>query len=247
MPVSTLEEAAAWVDRVGLALVFPKDDLVLPSLWYAAGGADRFSERDESGEFVRWVPPMDFVWSAKSALPGRGLCCGGNHLRGRASLISHELLPTVVAATPRGEPNEVEGEVLDVLESAGPTSARELPELLPHRERKTVRAALDRLQRRLVVTNAGLEQEADRWPANVVDLVDRRYPERLGALPDADDARRTLAERLLATAGELSAADVAAVFGWRKKEAEAVLTTLDAETRDDNGTQVWRSARPAAS
>ena len=195
MTVSTLEEAAAWVDRVGLALVFPKDDLVLPSLWYAAGGADRFSERDESGEFVRWVAPMDFVWGAKSALPGRGLCCGGNHLRGRASLISHELLPALVAATPRDEPNEVEREVLDVLESAGPTSARELPELLPHRERKTVRAALDRLQRRLVVTNAGLEEEADRWPANVVDLVDRRYADRLRELPDREDARRTLAER----------------------------------------------------
>ena len=239
MTVSTLDEAAAWVDRVGLALVFPKDDLVLPSLWYEAGGADTFSVRDEEGGFVRWVDPMDFVWGAKSALPGRGLCCGGNHLRGRASLISHELLPALAAVQRSGEePSELEREVLDLLASAVPTSTRELPELLPHRERKTVRAALDRLQRRLVVTNAGLE-ETDGWPANVVDLVDRRYADRLRSVPSAEEARRILAERVLAFARELSAVDLAAVFAWRKKEAQAVLESLAVEARDDQGTTVW--------
>jgi chromosome segregation and condensation protein ScpB len=239
MIVATLEEAAAWVDRVGLALVFPKDDLVLPSLWYAAGGADTFSVRDEEGGFVRWVEPMGFVWGAKSELPGQGLCCGGNHLRGRASLISHDLLPALVAVhRSADEPSEAEREVLDLLASAGPTSTRELPELLPHRERKTVRAALDRLQRRLLVTNAGLE-ETDGWPANVVDLVDRRYADRLRSMPPADEARRILAERLLASARELSAADLAAVFAWRKKESQAVLESLPAEARDDQGTTVW--------
>jgi hypothetical protein len=44
--VTTVEEAAAWVDRVGIALVFPKDDVVLPSLWVAAGGTDAYAERD---------------------------------------------------------------------------------------------------------------------------------------------------------------------------------------------------------
>ena len=33
--IDTLEAAAAWVDEVGLALLFPKADVVLPSLWEA--------------------------------------------------------------------------------------------------------------------------------------------------------------------------------------------------------------------
>ena len=243
MLVRTVEEAAAWVDRVGLALVFPKDDLVLPSLWYAAGGADTYAERDADGGFVRWVEPMSFVWGAKSELPARGLCCGGNHLRGRASLVSHELVPALIAVSRgRDEPSDVEREVIDVLESAGPTSTRELPELLAHRERRAVRAALDRLQRDLLVTNAGLEQH-DRWPANIVDLVERRYADRLRSAPARDEACRTLAGRLLAAAGELSAADLAAVFGWRKKRAVDVLESLGVERADDHGVTVWRAPR----
>jgi hypothetical protein len=31
--VRTLSQAARWVDKVGLALLFPKADVVLPSLW----------------------------------------------------------------------------------------------------------------------------------------------------------------------------------------------------------------------
>jgi hypothetical protein len=244
MPVSTLEEAAAWVDRVGLALVFPKDDLVLPSLWYVAGGADTFAERDEQGGFVRWVEPMGFVWGAKSNLPGRGLCCAGSHLRGRASLIAHDVVPALVAATrTEAEPSALEREIVDVLASAGATSTRELPELLQHHERRAVRAALERLQRRFVITNAGLEEDADRWPANVVDLVERRYGHCLRSLPSAEEARRLLAERLLGAAGELSAADLAAVFAWRKREAQAVLESLDAETRADRGVTVWVAPR----
>jgi hypothetical protein len=150
-----------------------------------------------------------------------------------------------VAAT-RGaeEPSEVESEVLDLLASVGPTSAREVPELLPQHERKAVRAALDRLQRRLLVTNAGLE-ESEGWPANVVDLVERRYADLLRAPPDREAARRTLAGRLHDSAGELSAADVAAVFAWRKKEAEAVLESLGVERREEQGVAVWRTAKRA--
>jgi hypothetical protein len=95
-----------------------------------------------------------------------------------------------------------------------------------------------------LVTNAGLEEEADRWPANVVDLVERRYADRLSSLPDLDEARRTLTVRLLASAGELSAADLGAVFGWRKKEAEAVLGSLGAPSRAEDGVTVWLATSP---
>src|SRR5919204_1278174 len=88
VPVRTLEEAAAFVDRVGIALLFPKDDIVLPSLWEAAGGADEFAVRDADGNFVRWTEPMDFVWPTKDELPARKLCAGGKHVRGRPAFVA---------------------------------------------------------------------------------------------------------------------------------------------------------------
>jgi hypothetical protein len=245
MVVTTLEEAAAWVARVGLALVFPKDDLVLPSLWYAAGGTDEFSERQPDGTFVKWTKPMEFVWSTKDELPSERLACAGKHVRGRASLVALDLLPALVAATDRGgDRSPVEEEVLEVIRSAGPVSTRELPELLGHRTRREVRAAIDGLQRRLILTNAGLE-ETDGWPAILVDLVDRRYADRLRNLPSPEDARRQLAHRVLDVAGELSAADLGAVFGWRKRLAAEVLDSLGVPARDEHGVDVWL-ARPDA-
>lgn len=238
MAVETLEQAAGWLDRVGLALVFPKDDLVLPSLWAAAGGAETYAERDADGRFVRWAPPLPFVWSAKDELAVRGLACAGKHLRGRASLVAPRLVAPLAAIVAAAEPSELERDVVEVLRTAGPLSTRELPELLPRYERRQVRAALDRLQRRLVVTHAGLEQ-TDGWPAIVVDLVERRYADVLSARPSPDEARRVLASCLLASASELSAADLGAVFGWRKPESTAVLESLGRPTRDDGGVTVW--------
>jgi len=242
VPVRSLSAAAAWVDRVGLALVFPKDDLVLPSLWEAAGGADEYAERDEGGTFLRWTKPMEFVWRTKDELPERGLACAGKHLRGRASIVSLELLPALVATAPRSKLSSVEQDVLAVVDEHGPTSTRVLPELLPQHERKRVRAAADRLQRQLLLTNAGLE-ETDGWPAIVLDLVGRRYAERLRALPGLDDARNRLASRVLDTAGELSAVDLAAALGWRKRDAAGALESLGAHTRDENGITLWKRRR----
>ena len=239
--VRTVADAAAWVDRVGLAFVFPKDDLVLPSLWEAAGGADVYSERDASGGFVRWAEPMPFVWQTKSALPARGLVCGGNHLRGRATLVSLDVLPALVAATEgRDELEGLDADVAAVVDDVGPLSTRELPDLLPQHERKAVRAAIDRLQRRLVLTNVGLE-DTERWPAAIVDLVDRRGADRLTNPPSPEEGRRTLARRVLENAGELSAADLAAVLGWRRRLAAEVLDDLVVPVTDDGGVRLWQA------
>jgi hypothetical protein len=74
--VRTLAAAAAWVDEVGLALLFPKADVVLPSLWEQVAGVTE----------VRWPSPeMSFVWGAKDELPAHGVVCVGRHLARSAS------------------------------------------------------------------------------------------------------------------------------------------------------------------
>ena len=182
---------------------------------------------------------MARVWSWKDDLPEQRLVCAGKHLGGRASLVSLRMLPALYALTGRaGKPNDFRGEelspierdVADALLENGPTSSAELPHVAGH-ERKRTRAAAERLQKRLVVTTAG-RQERDRgWPAVILDILPRRYSEHLRMLPKPDEARIELAAMVLRLAGEISAADLTAAIGGRRKEATAALNELAAEGR----------------
>jgi winged helix DNA-binding protein len=182
---------------------------------------------------------MARVWRWKDDLPEQRLVCAGKHLGGRASLVSLRMLPALYALTGRaGKPNDFRGEelspierdVADALLENGPTSSAELPHVAGH-ERKRTRAAAERLQKRLVVTTAG-RQERDRgWPAVILDILPRRYAEHLRMLPKPDDARIELAATVLRSAGEISAADLTAAIGGRRKEATAALNELAAEGR----------------
>ena len=186
-----------------------------------------------------FAPDVALVWGWKDELPGRKLVCAGKHLGGRASLVSLEVLPVLYALTGRsGQPADfrdeelspVERDVAEALLESGPVSSAELPSLAGH-ERKRVSAAAARLQRRLVLTSAGRQEHDQGWPSVVFDILSRRYAKRLEALPDADAARSILAGTILRSAGEVSAADVAAVIGGTRKQAAAALDRLAAEGR----------------
>ena len=204
---------------------------MLPSLWEAVTGKP-VVDRD-------FAPDVALIWGWKDELPGRKLVCAGKHLGGRASLVSLELLPILYTLTGRsGQPADfrdeelspVERDVAEALLESGPVSSAELPSLAGH-ERKRVSAAAARLQRRLVLTSAGRQEHDQGWPSVVFDILSRRYAERLEALPDADAARSILAGTILRSAGEVSAADVAAVIGGTRKQAAAALDRLAAEGR----------------
>jgi hypothetical protein len=234
--IASIRGAAAWVDRVGLAVLYPNDDLVLPSLWEALTGRQDvdWAVREDGGKFVDFTPDFARVWDWKDELPEQRLVCAGKHLGGRASLVSLRLLPALYALTGRsGKPKDFQDEELSPVEhdvaaallENGPTSSADLPLIVGH-ERKRTHAAAERLQKRLVVTAAG-RQERDRgWPAVVLDVLPRRYAEHLRTLPDADVARTDLAETVLRSAREISAADLAAVIGGSRKEAAAALDRL---------------------
>lgn len=201
---------------------------MLPSLWEAATGKP-VVDRD-------FAPDVALVWGWKDELPAKQLVCAGKHLGGRASFVSLDVLPLLYALTGRdGRPGDfrdeelspVERDVAEALLEAGPVSSADLPSLAGH-ERKRVSAAAARLQRRLVVTSAGRQEHDRGWPSILFDILPRRYADRLGELPDADDARGSLAETILRSAGEVSAADVAAITGGTRKQAAAALERLTA-------------------
>jgi hypothetical protein len=70
--VRTLEAAAAFVDEVGLALLLPKTDVVLPSLWEQVNGSPErsWAVRRPDGTFERWSEEMSFLWGGPAARPG---------------------------------------------------------------------------------------------------------------------------------------------------------------------------------
>jgi hypothetical protein len=236
--VRTLEAAAAWVDEVGLALLFPKADVVLPSLWEQVNGSPEpnWAVRDADGNFVHWTAEMGFLWGAKDELPERGLACVGKHVARVATCVAPRLVVVLAAAVEPAEPSADEQAVIGAITDEGPLTGPQLREVtgLPKREVDRVVAAL---HRRLVLTNAHLVEQDGPWGALAHDLVARKWP-LPSPLPDRHAARQTLARLLLDHAGELTAADLGGPFGWRRRAASELLDEI-ATGRDGDGFRIW--------
>jgi hypothetical protein len=236
--VRTLTEAAAWVDRVGLALLFPKADVVLPSLWEQVNGSreENWATRGADGKFIGWTKEMGFLWGAKDELPARGLVCVGKHAARVATCVAPRLVPTLVAAAEPSEPHGVERSIVEAVRVEGPLTGPQLRGILGA-EKKEVDKAVAALQRRLVLTNSHLVEDGGAWGAIAHELLARKWPlpHKLAA---QEEARRELARVVLDSAGELTAADLGGALGWRQKAAAAVLDEI-AESRDGDGFRIW--------
>jgi chromosome segregation and condensation protein ScpB len=239
--VRTAEQATTWVNRVGLALLFPKASITLPSLWEQVNGSPERTAavRDEQGRFLEWTEEMGTLWRLKDELPALDLVCVGRHLARMVALVAPPVLPALVAARPEPELETAEAEVLAAVEGAGePLTGPELRALLG-RDKKTVDRAIAVLHRHLLLTNGRLEVSdgSGTWGALAHDLLARKW--RLPAsAPPREQARCELGRLVLASAGELTAADLGAALGWRRREAAAVLDEI-AESREENGFRVW--------
>ncbi len=224
--IRTLKRAAAWIDRAGLSLLFPKADVILPSLWEQVSG---LQQTDWNAEEI------NFLWWAKDELPRQGLACVGKHLARSAACVAPRLVPTLVAAN--GEDADEGDPVVAALRELGPLTGPQLREVtaLPKRE---VDRRLASLHHRLVVTNAFLVEEGSTWGSLAHDLLARKWrlPKRL---PPRDEARRELASIVLAAAGEATAADLAGALGWRRREAAAVLEDVGLGRDDPAGFRIW--------
>jgi hypothetical protein len=202
-----------------------------------------WSSRDEEGRFLDFSPEFGRVWAWKDELPEQRLACVGKHVRGRSALASLRALPALCAA--RDEPPELsalEREIVDFIAEHGSCSTADLPALIAQ-ARKPVARAVERLQRQLILTTAGAQEREQGWPAVILDLLSRRYATQLRQLPQPDEARVQLAELVLRSAREVSAADLAAVIGCRRKQATAALDRLVDEGRarphDEEGFRLY--------
>ena len=224
--IRTLVAAGKWIDRVGLALLFPRADLVLPSLWEQVSG---LQEVDWNAE------PINFLWWAKDALPDEGRACVGKHLGRVASCVAPRLVPVLVAAN--GEAPEDGDPFVDAIRSLGPLTGPQLREATGL-AKKDVDRSIATLHHRLVLTNAHLVDEGSTWGSLAHDLLARKWkvPKRL---PARDAARRELASLVLEQTRELTAADLAGVFAWRRKEAATILDDIGDGRDDEAGFRIW--------
>jgi predicted transcriptional regulator len=233
--VRSLAGAVAFVDRAGVALVFPKEAVHLPSLYEAVAGPGPtpWAEEREDGKLAM-TPSLAMVWAWKDELPEARLACAGKHVKGWPALVSLALLPALYALTGRsGSPDDfreaalspLERDVAEAVLESAPADSRDIRRAVGRRDAAAVNRAIDSLQRRLVLTRAGTVQREAGWPGTAYDVLPRRYP--LADLPEPEDARVELAAALLRTAaGSLSAADLSRALGFARADARRALERL---------------------
>jgi hypothetical protein len=248
----TPETAAEWLDEVGIALLFPNLDYVLPSLWEAIAGEleVHWAVRGEDGKFESFTPAMDKLWRWKDELPKRRLACIGLHVARTSSLIAPRLVASMFALTGRSAAlddfGDLEGLDLAVaraaLELGRPASRREL-RLLVGSDKRTTDRSVNALQRKLVFTNAGRSEDEPGWASTLHDLFARRWRSRLRRIPEREEALQKISLSLLGTTS-LSVADLAASLRIRRPEAAATFEALETSGRvvraDEDGLPVWQ-------
>jgi hypothetical protein len=237
--VRSLRDAAAFVDRAGLALVFAKEGVPLPSLHEAvAGRGAHWVDEREDGKMAM-TPELSKVWAWKDELAEARLACAGKHVRGWPALVSLALLPSLYALTGRsGAPADfrdvvlppLEREVAEAVLEAAPADSLDIRRAVGVRDTRRVARAIDSLQRQLVLTRAGTVRREQGWPGTAYDVLPRRYA--LDRLPEPGEARARLAAAVLRTAGELSAADLSRVLGFSRAESALALERVKSEGPD---------------
>jgi hypothetical protein len=221
-PVTSLDEAARFIDDVGFALLFPADRIQAPSLWEAVAGPDAVPFAEGMG------PAEADVWTWKDELPKAGLAWYGKFLHKRASLVSPRLLSALYPGD--GEPAdheafELPAEAHQLAEAlmTGPLTSAALRELIGDRGRYD--RAMAALQRNLLVTSCGVHRQRAGWPAAVFELTCRLFD--VGGGQD----RWYAAERFLDTMVEATPGELARAYGWPAVTARAQFDALGAAQR----------------
>ena len=223
--------------------LLPGADLVLPSLWEAVAGTRdvEWGIECDDGKFT-FTPEMARCWRWKDELPERRLALVGKHFGRWAAVIAPRLAGAAhaAAADRRESLSALQRELVDAVRQHGPCTGPELRELVGA-EKKAVDTAVVGLQRAFVLTNARLVEQRQGWGAIAVDLV-----ERLWELPTVAEPELDLARAVLASSGEISAADLGGALGWRVRPAREALDELvergEAAHRTGGEVQLYVSA-----
>jgi hypothetical protein len=233
--VETLAEARKFIDATGFCMLFPVNNVPLPSLYWMV------TRRGPDDDFV-FDKYFQRIWHWKDELPRRRRACYAKYFRGRGTLISLQQLPYFLAmretAVAPGDHARfyADGRIRDdarviwkALEEHGPLATLELRHL-SHMETKAgnvrfKRAMLD-LQMLLVVVHFGSEQETGAWASGKFELTCRAFPQQTSAAKNIapEIARAKLAAKYLEWHPAAPPVQLARLFGWSKDETALAMS-----------------------
>jgi hypothetical protein len=233
--VETLAEARKFIDATGFCMLFPVNNVPLPSLYWMV------TRRGSDDDFV-FDKYFQRIWHWKDELPRRRRACYAKYFRGRGTLISLQQLPyflamreTVVAPGDHAR-FYADGRIRDdarviwkALEAHGPLATLELRHLC-HMETKAgnvrFKRAMTDLQMLLVVVHFGSEQETGAWASGKFELTCRAFPQQTSAAKNIapEIARAKLAAKYLEWHPAAPPVQLARLFGWSKDETALAMS-----------------------
>jgi hypothetical protein len=225
--VKTPAEAVRFINAAGFCVLFPLSNVRLPSLY---GAVSRRAE-------VRWDQYAQLVWRWKDDLPKKRLALYTKYFKGRGTFLSLELLPHFLAmhgtaVSPddaasfygAGRISHSARELWDALARHGPLATLELRHACKMDAKPgniRFKKAMLELQRLLVVTHSGAEQETESWASTRFELVSRAFPEHVlqarKILPQ--NARARIAAQYRGLYPEAAPLQLARLFGWSKAQS----------------------------
>jgi hypothetical protein len=233
--VKSIERATSFINDVGFALLFPTPRMLVPSLWEAVTGEDVEPFHDGMG------PDEQKVWTWKDELPRRGFAWYGAFIAGRGSFLS----PPLLAALYPGAGTVDDHESLPLSKTAHEIARALADEALPSAMLRTLVGDRNRyqrgvadLQRHLLVTTAGVQENETGWPSALLELTCRRFD------VGGRDNLMCAAGRFLDTMLEATPADLARAFRWSLPTARRWLDELVDIQRAGSDSGVTYFARP---
>ena len=217
-------DAAAYVAERGFVHLFSPGGLPWPNVsdaeLRARGSLETFSLE---------------VWRWKNTLPAAKRCAYGHYLRHRAVFIAWQFFPafrklwglhdSVDMVLESGLLSLVERHMLQVVAIRGPIRSRDLRrevQSLSGASKRQYQAALRMLQERYLITVAGGSVEG--FSMHDWDLVERHIPPACMTLAlSKEEARAQLVRQAVTNAPLCTAREIALLFGWERKLAEALL------------------------
>jgi hypothetical protein len=225
--VKTPAEAVRFIDAAGFCVLFPLRNVPLPSLYHAVSG------RAE----LQWDQYAELVWRWKDDLPKKRRALYTKYFKGRGTFLSLELLPHLLAshgtavapedaasfyAAGRISPSACE--LWQALARHGPLATLELRHACKM-DRKSgnlrFKKAMLELQRLLVVTHSGAEQETGSWASSRFELVSRAFPAQVSQARkiSPQDARARIAASYRSLYPGAPPLRLARLFGWSKAQS----------------------------
>jgi hypothetical protein len=219
--VDNVHDAERFVEEVGFCAALTDSRRPGPSLYTAVcGRRDTHAPRN-----VQKDPEMNLAWHLKDDLLRRGKVYYAKLARGRATLMAPRLIPyfnCLWGLRKKDQPAKLSTDaraVLKVLRREWETGTADLREAAGLADRKTVTAALDELQRVMLVVPGDVVYEP--WFTYIWTLAEGRFPEQLRAKVSREQALIELGRAYLTMAGLTAPGELARFLGVGRKEAGA--------------------------